>query len=209
MSVAASPVRSRRPRPVEGPRRWPVTVEAYHALAASGAIGPEERVELVHGQILAMTPVGAPHIALVTRLTMHFAQAAVTSPVPFDVLVQSPLRLGPTDEPEPDVALLRAGRSPREMPTATDACLVVEVADATLRFDRGPKRARYARAGIPEVWVVDVAGGTVEVARGPIPADGAYAEVRRLAAGAMLGVADLPDLPPLALDVLFAGLLDG
>ena len=209
VSPAPAPTRARRPRPVPaGPRRWPVTVEAYHALAASGVIGPEERVELVHGQILATSPVGALHITLVNRLTMHFARTILQEEQAIDVQVRSALRLGPTDEPEPDVALLRTGRSPREMPTAADTLLVVEVADATLRFDRGPKRARYARAGVPEVWVVDVAGGTVEVARGPLTDEGAYAEIRRLGAGATLDVAGAPGLPPLALDALFTGLLD-
>ncbi len=190
------------------PQRWPVTVEAYHALAAAGVLAPEERVELVNGQILAMSPVGGPHIALVSRLTMHFAGlAAQISPRPFDVLVQSPLALGPRDEPEPDLALVRPGGSPREVPQASAALLVVEVAEATLRFDRGPKRTRYARAGVPEVWVVDVVGGTVEVARGPIPADGGYAEIRRLGPGDALRVAALPDVPALALALLFDGLL--
>ena len=190
------------------PQRWPVTVEAYHALAAAGAIALEERVELVNGQILAMSPVGGPHIALVMRLQRHFERAILhADPAPFDVLVQSPLRLGPRDEPEPDVALVRAGWSPLHPPTAAAALLVVEVAEATLRFDRGPKRTRYARAGVPEVWVVDVAGGTVEVARGAIPAEGAYAEIRRLGPGDVLRVAALPDVPALALDALFDGLL--
>ncbi len=184
-----------------------MTVDAYHALAASGAIGPGERVELVNGQILAMSPVAGPHITLVARLTLHFAGiAAQMTPRTFDVLVQSPLRLGPHDEPEPDLTLVRAGGPPREVPRVEAALLVVEVSDATLRFDRGPKRTRYARAGVPEVWVVDVAGGTVEVARGAIAPDGAYAEIRRLGPGASLAVAALPDAPPLALDVLFDGL---
>ena len=198
----------RRPVSRSGaPRRWPVTVEAYHALAASGAIGPDERVELVNGQVLAMSAVAGPHIMVVARLTLHFAGiAAQMSPRTFDVLVQSPLRLGPHDEPEPDVALVRAGGPPREVPRVEAALLVVEVADATLHFDRGPKRTRYARAGVPEVWVVDVAGGTVEVARGAISGEGAYAEIRRLGPGAALAVAALADVPTLSLDTLFEGL---
>lgn len=202
---SADAPKAMRPR---RPRRWPVTVEAYHALADAGLIGPEERVELVNGQILAMSPVGGPHIALVARLQRHFERAALrTDPPPFDVLVQSPLALGPRDEPEPDVMLVRTDWSPRTAPKAADAQLVVEVSEATLRFDRGQKRVRYARAGVPEVWVVDVIGGTVEVARRPVEAEGVYAEVQRLGRAEALTVAAFPDVPPLALDALFDGLL--
>ena len=173
-------------------------------MAEVGLIRPDERVELLDGRLIAMSPVGGPHLTVVSRIAEHFVLTFAAPPRRAVVSVQNPIRLHDRSEPEPDVALLRPEADNGRVPTAADALLVVEVADATLAFDRTVKRVRYARAGIPAVWIVAVAERYVEVARGP-QADGAYAEVRRIGLDGHLDVAAFPDAPPLPVAALFAG----
>ena len=107
------------------------------------------------------------------------------------------LRLGPHDEPEPDVALARATRSyARERPRADEIALIVEVADTSLAFDLGEKSAKYAGAGIPEYWVVDLQANVVHVLRSPIGDE--YADRRTALAGDTISPAEYPDV---AIDV--------
>ena len=107
------------------------------------------------------------------------------------------LRLGPHDEPEPDIALARATRSyARERPRADEIALIVEVADTSLAFDLGEKRAKYAAAGIPEYWVVDLPANVVHVLRDP-RAD-VYTDRRTAQAGDTISPAEYPDV---AIDV--------
>jgi Uma2 family endonuclease len=121
--------------------------------------------------------------------------------------VQNSVRLDDRSEPEPDLALLRSGYADQgRHPTAADVLLLVEVADAMLVKDRDVKRPRYAAAGIPEVWIVSTQDRYVEVAREPGP--GGYAHVQRWSArtDALLVPLALPDLPPLDIGALLAGL---
>ncbi len=193
-----------RPREA-APRLRPITVGEYHRMGQTGVLGPDERVELLDGHLIAMSPVGGPHLTVVSRIARHLARHFdVVEPRLGLVSVQNPVRLHDRSEPEPDVALLRPEADNGRVPTAADALLVVEVADATLAYDRTVKRDCYARAGIPEVWIVAVAERYAEVARGPQP-DGAYAEVRRIGLDGHLGVAAFPDAPPLPVASLFDG----
>ncbi len=176
------------------------TVEEYHAIGEAGILCEDSRVELIDGIITAMSPVGAAHIGCVNRLTRLFVQLELESGGAFTVSVQNPVRLGPHQEPEPDVALLRPMGTVR-VPEAADALLLVEVADSTLATDRAVKVPRYAAAGIPEVWIVDLGGEKVEVYRRP----GAmgYAEDRVAEPGETLTLAALPDAGSIAVsDVL-------
>ena len=114
--------------------------------------------------------------------------------------VQNPVRLDQRSEPQPDVTLL----APREdwyagaHPGPGDALLAVEVADTSAAWDRRRKVPLYARAGVPEVWVVDLAAGAVHTYRRP--AGGSYAEVGRVGPGDHLAPAAFPDA---AVDVSF------
>lgn len=145
-------------------RRW--TRAEYDRLIALGLLGEDERVQLVEGEILEMSPQSAPHMAAI-RLVEEALRAAFGPG--FDVRVQGPLALGPDSEPEPDVAVVRGG--PRDYrdhhPTGQDAVLVVEVADASLRFDRERKGKVYAAARVPEYWVVNLESRVLEVYREP------------------------------------------
>jgi Uma2 family endonuclease len=142
------------------------TVDDYHAMADAGILSEDDRVELIEGEILQMPPIGSPHAACVNRLTRLLVEQAANTAV---VTVQNPLRLSDLSEPQPDLVMAR----PREdfyaaaHPTPADTLLVIEVAHTTLTYDREVKLPLYATSGIPEVWVVDLQRGVVEVYREP------------------------------------------
>jgi Uma2 family endonuclease len=151
------------------------TVEEYYRMAEVGILGPEDRVELIEGEIIQMSPIGTHHATCVNALTRRLLQAvgdrAVLSP-------QNPVRLLRDSEPQPDVVLLRPPERRYWEHTAEppDALLVVEVSDTSYRYDRYVKLPLYARAGIPEVWIVDLAHAVVEVFREPGPAGYTFAQ---------------------------------
>jgi Uma2 family endonuclease len=153
----------------------------YDHLVAQGAFQPGERLELIEGEILTMTPQNRPHATAVMLM-----QAALQSAFGPDshVQVQLPLAVGATSEPEPDLAVIPG--SPRDyLQHPSRALLVVEIADTTLAFDRKRKGPLYAAAAIPEYWIVNLADRIVEVYREPIEtADGwHYRLVQRAAPG--------------------------
>lgn len=161
-------------------RLW--THEEYYRMAEAGILAPDERVELIEGQIVRMPPQTPPHAAMVGVACE--ALAAVLCPGSH-LRGRLPLTLGPYSEPEPDVAVVRG--APRDYVQAhpSTALLVVEVADTTLEFDRGRKGGLYARGGIPEYWIVNLPDRTLEVYRdpGPLadrPADYGYRSIRRI-----------------------------
>ena len=165
----------------EIPTRRRFDVEAYYLMADAGILAPKDRVELIDGEIVEMAPIGSEHSGVTDCLTSLVARAVANGAV--QVRVQGPLRLDAFNEPQPDLMLLRprADFYRSGHPTAADVLLLIEVADSSLAFDRGPKLDLYARHAVPEVWIVDLPGRLVEVCRGPGP-DG-YAERRRLTAG--------------------------
>jgi Uma2 family endonuclease len=150
---------------VEVPRRL-FTVEEYHRMADAGIFHPGERVELIEGEIVQMSPISPRHAGCVINANRLFVvrlgERAVVSP-------QNPVVIQPRSEPQPDLLLLRPrGVSySREHPAPEDVLLAVEVADTTARYDRLVKSRLYARAGIPEFWLLLAVDGTVEVYRTP------------------------------------------
>jgi Uma2 family endonuclease len=160
--------------------RGPFTVHDYHRLAECGILDEHDRVELIDGQVVEMSPIGPRHAACVDRLTRLLARSAGPLAV---VRVQNPLTLESRAEPLPDVALLRlpieryAGAHPR----SDDVLLVIEVADTSADYDRDVKIPLYARASIPEAWLVSLPSEEIEVYRKPSPQR--YAEVRRTGRG--------------------------
>ncbi len=183
------------------PRLHRFTARDYHAMARTGVLAPDARTELIHGRIFAMSPMGFRHALLVERLTDQFYSLYRQHG---RVRTQSPLALGPHSEPEPDLMLLRADAAPRRLPRAEDVLLVVEVSDATYRFDRDTKVPLYARAGVPEVWLIVPERRTVEVYRAP--ENGAYTIAETLSESTTATPALLPDAAPLSLAALFADL---
>ncbi|MFM8805701.1 MAG: Uma2 family endonuclease, partial [Planctomycetia bacterium] len=140
--------------PFVAPSRHLISVDAFHRMGETGILGPEDRVELIEGEIIDMSPIGALHAAIVDVLARHFGRRAGDSVF---IRCQNPLRLDDISEPEPDISILR----PRpdfyttSHPGPADVLLVIEVADTSLAYDLGTKVPLYARHGIPEVWVID------------------------------------------------------
>ena len=146
------------------PRRW--TREEYYKMAEQGIIAPDERVELIEGEIISMSPQKSRHAATI------FVTAKVLSPIfaPHNhVRIQGPLALGPTSEPEPDIAVVAGSERDYMDAHPTTALLVVEVSDTTLAYDRGLKASLYAKAGIPEYWILNLPDQRLEVRREPVP----------------------------------------
>jgi Uma2 family endonuclease len=168
----------------------PLRVDEYLRLAEAGCFA-DERVELLDGFVVAMSPQSGLHAEVTARLTELLIRALGEA---FQVRGQLPVHLGEHSLPEPDVAVIH--RRPFTTSHPTTPVLVVEVARSSLRKDRELKAAIYARAGVPCYWLVDVDGGRVEVRTLPGP-DG-YAALVTLTRGDALGA---PDLPGLALAV--------
>jgi Uma2 family endonuclease len=167
------------------------TVEEYHRMAEVGIFHPDERVELIEGEIVQMAPIGPRHAGCVinaTRLLItRLGDRAVVSP-------QNPVVILPRSEPQPDLLVLRrrAVSYSREHPVPADVLLAVEVADTTVRFDRLVKACLYARAGIPEFWICLTTEAVVEVHRAPGP-DG-YTSVTQHGPGQTLAPLAFPDV---------------
>ena len=178
--------------------RGPFTVDAYQRLAELGVLRENDRVELIAGQVVEMSPIGDRHASCVRRLIQLFSRSLLEAAI---VDVQNPVVLGEHDAPQPDVVLLtpRPDAYPRH-PRATDILLVIEVADTTLAYDRDIKIPLYARAGIPEAWVVDLAAERIEVYQEPLA--GQYTRVRIASRGDALMPLQLPNLTLAADEIL-------
>jgi len=170
--------------------RGPFTVESYQRLAELGVFGVDERVELIEGQVVEMTPIGDRHASCVRRLHDWFARHAIELAI---IDVQNTVVLGHRNAPQPDLALLkrRADAYPQH-PRARDILLVIEVADTTLAYDRDVKGPLYARAGIPEFWLVNLPADRVDVHRQPRAER--YADVRAVSRGETLSPLRLPNV---------------
>ena len=153
-------------------------VDDYYRMAEAGILSRNNRVELIEGEIVDMAPIGSAHGGTVVGLTELVARAVADGKVLASV--QGPLRLDRHNELQPDLMLLRPrpDRYRNSHPTAADVLLLGEVADGSLAYDRGRKLALYARHGVPEVWIVHLAGRAVEICCEPGPEG--YAERRRL-----------------------------
>ncbi len=170
--------------------RGPFTVESYQRLAELGVLREDDRVELIAGQVVRMTPIGDRHASCVRRLSRLFSRHALELAI---IDVQNPAVLGRHDAPQPDLALLkpRPDGYPRH-PRAADILLVIEVADTTGAYDRDIKMPLYARAGIPEAWLVDLPADRIHVYRDPV--GGQYATGRSVSRGDGLTALHFPNV---------------
>jgi Uma2 family endonuclease len=153
----------------------PLRRAEYEVLVEQGAFDPDERIQLLDGELVEMSPQDEPHALIVESLTERLTPALVGRA---RVRVQLPFGAGEHSEPEPDIAVVPAdeprGRRPER------ALLVIEVSDSTLRLDLVRKARIYAAAGVPVYWVIDVAGGVVHVHTDPTAAG--YTTVKQHAA---------------------------
>ncbi len=168
-------------------------------MGEAGILRQSDRVELIDGEIVQMTPIGASHAGCVNRLNRLFVLTAGDRAV---ITVQNPISIPPRSELQPDLALLRprADLYARAHPEPADVWLVVEVADTSAAFDRAVKIPVYAQANVPEVWLVDLPSERVEVYRRP--AQGGYADTHVAARGQRIRCQAFPDLDLSVDDVL-------
>jgi Uma2 family endonuclease len=150
---------ARMPVEVQLPRRR-FTRKEYHRMGKVGILKPNERVELIRGEIVEMSPIGPRHSAFVDTLNellvTRLAGRAIVS-------VQNPVVLSDDSEPQPDLKLLRRRSYKQQTAETEDTLLLIEVAETSLAYDRSVKLRLYAEAGIPEYWVVDCLAESVEI----------------------------------------------
>jgi Uma2 family endonuclease len=172
--------------------RWRFTVHDYHRMGDAGILHEDDRVELIEGELVEMTAIGTRHFSCVNRLNrllvMHVGDDEAI------VSVQNPVRLNEYTEPQPDLAVIRPRDYREALPKPEDVLLLIEVSDTTLAYDRGVKLPLYARAGIREVWIVDLPNETIE--RYTSPSAEGYRRVEQKHRGQTLESSALPGLTP-------------
>ncbi len=175
------------------------TVEEYHRMAEAGILSEDDRVELIEGELIAMSPIGSRHAGVVDRLNYLFSRHTRE---PIIVRVQNPLRLSAHSEPQPDLTLLRYRPDfyASAHPGPEDVLLIVEVAETSADYDRAVKIPLYARHGIPEAWLVDLTEEHIEIYRQPGPEG--YRETRTARRGQTLRPTALPELTIAVEDIL-------
>lgn len=167
------------------------TVDEYYKMGEAGILTEDDRVELIDGEIIEMSPIGNRHLGCVNRANRLFTSAFGDRVV---VSVQNPLRLSNYTEPQPDVVLLkpRGDEYASKKPAAEDAFLVLEVADTTLSYDRSVKLPRYATAGVSEVWIENLQDDLLLVFRDPV--GNAYTTSLVFRRGESISLIALPDV---------------
>lgn len=160
-------------------------------MADAGVFSEKDRLELIEGEVIDKSPISSHHAGCVTRLnTLLYRQPDLSA----IVSVNNPVRIDEFSEPEPDIALLK----PRDdfysnaHPTPADVLLIVEVADTSVDYDRRVKLPVYARAGIPETWLMVLPKDIIEVHSQPV--NGKYQKVQRLKRGKTLVSPTVPGL---------------
>lgn len=182
------------------PVRRRFTVEEFQRMGEAGIIAPDERVELIDGELYEMTRIGPRHIWSVIYLTKYFVRLGGDD---LFVSVQSGVNVGEA-QLYPDFALLRLppGKLPGQVPEAEDCALLLEVADSSAGFDLKRKSRLYAAASIPEYWVLDLPANRVIVHRNPQA--GAYRDVAEYGVDASFASPVFPERTIAARDLLDA-----
>jgi Uma2 family endonuclease len=190
MDGTAAPPVPAHPQP-EWVKRRRISAADFHRMGEAGILRADDRVELIEGELIAMSPIGRAHVARVMVISqLLFARAAGRCVVS----VQMPVRLNDYSEPEPDLALVQGPpqRYLEALPRAADTFLLIEVADTTLAYDTTVKAALYGRSGVAEYWVVDLAARVIRLHREPN--ETGYAAVRQAAPDEVLEPVLLPGL---------------
>jgi Uma2 family endonuclease len=158
-------------------KRW--TREEYDRLVEAGVLSPEERVELLEGDIVRMWPQNPTHAFAIVSAEEALREVFRAG---FHLRVQLPFAIGDDSEPEPDVAVVRGHRRDYILAHPSAAVLLVEISDSILDYDRRRKGPAYARADVPDYWIVNLVERVVEVYRDPTP-DRGYQTVQRFRPG--------------------------
>ena len=181
-------------------KRHRFSIDQYHRMITAGILTKDDRVELIEGEILEMTPIGTRHASTVDRITRLLVTRLGDQAI---VRVQGPILLpAQVSEPQPDVAVLRARTDfyRATHPEPADVLLVIEVADTTVEPDRRWKLPLYARAGLREAWLLDVNAERLEIYSEPEPTG--YPRPRALARGEAVAPAAFRDLTLNVADLL-------
>jgi Uma2 family endonuclease len=186
------------PLPPSVSRRF-LSVADYHRMGEAGVFGRDERVELIEGELIAMAPIGGPHVHAVIVLAQQLALALGDKAW---VSTQNPVALSECSEPQPDIAILKRDKLRQAVPIAADVELIVEVADTSLAYDLDVKVPIYARCGIPEVWIVDVNARLLRVFRSP--GEGGYREATARGADAAITPLAFPNARIALADLLIS-----
>ena len=170
-------------------KRHRLTADEYQRLGTAGVLPAELRVELIDGDIIDMPPIGSRHWAMVNRIAKALHRAIGDQAI---VSAQSSFRLDDHSEPEPDLGVFvpRDDFYVNALPTAAETLLLVEVADSSIRYDREFKLPRYARRGVPELWIVDLDAKLLRVFRQPQGDD--YLESQATPSPGVMTIAALP-----------------
>ncbi len=147
-------------------KRHRLTVEDYQRMIEVGIITENDKVELINGELIDMSPVGSPHAGCVKTLIRLFNRLLNDKAI---LSIQDPVQLAANSQPEPDLALLRnrADDYRTSHPTPADIHLIIEVADSSLEYDQDYKLSLYAAAGIPEYWIINLREQRIETYRQP------------------------------------------
>ena len=173
------------------PRRVKLRVEDYLALDEAGAFAGYGKTELLDGEIVYMNAQHRAHARIKSRLHLLIAAALLKADGHLEALVEGSVSMPPHNAPEPDIAITAEPEGDGLIPMASVA-LAIEVADSTLRNDLGRKQRIYARAGVPEYWVVDIANAVIhQMWR---PSGNGYTERREVAFGERLTAATVAGL---------------
>ncbi|MCG8352641.1 MAG: Uma2 family endonuclease [Chloroflexales bacterium] len=171
--------------------RHTFTIHDYARMRESGILTATDRVELIDGEIRNMSPIGPHHAAVVTKIVKF-----LTRLVDDEIIIspQNPVQLNDYTEPQPDIAVLRYRDDyyAHTHPTAADILIVIEVADTTIIYDREEKVPRYAAAGVPEAWVVDLAQQLIE--QYLLPAQGHYTRIQKVLLGDTIASPTAPSI---------------
>lgn len=170
-------------------RRRRFSVEEYHRMGEAGIFGEGERVELIDGEVVQMNPIGSRHAMCVMQLTRLLAPLIGEQVL---VGVQNPVKINGGLEPQLDLMVVRARDYKDSLPGPEDVLLLIEVSDTTSSYDRNVKLPLYAKAGIRESWIVDLAGESIE--RHDDPSETGYGRMQRVGQGKTLASEAFPDL---------------
>jgi len=167
------------------------TVDDYHRMAETGILAPDQRVELLDGEVIEMTPIGARHLFRVAEFTKWLIKHLDDRYLPIS---QSPILLDNASEPEPDIAVVdgQAMGAQDRIPVARDVLLLIEFAETSLQKDMQVKLPLYAKAGVVEVWIADLTSRTLHIHRNPT--DGKYAKRLTITGDQSITPANFPDL---------------
>ncbi len=170
-------------------KRRRFSVHDYHRMGEAGILHEDDRVELIEGEIVEMTAIGTRHFSCVNGLTRMLVMKVGDEAI---ISVQNPVRLNEYTEPQPDLAVIRPRDYRESLPEPDDVLLLIEVSDTTLAYDRGIKLSLYARAGIREVWIVNLPAETIE--RYTEPSGDGYRRTERARRSKAIESVTLPEL---------------